>query len=90
MFGDEVAQLVSAVTNEDGPNRKTRAALTYPKIRNAGTNAITLKLADRIANVENGGKLVDMYRKEYADFRWTLYMQGSLDNMWTHLDSLLK
>ena len=36
MFGPEVARLVSAVTNEDGPNRKVRHALTYPKIREAG------------------------------------------------------
>jgi (p)ppGpp synthase/HD superfamily hydrolase len=88
MFNDRVANLVGAVTNEKGENRKVRAALTYPKIR-AVTGAVCLKLADRIANVENGGKLVDMYKKEYEDFRRALYSSGEYEEMWTHLDKLL-
>jgi len=88
MFGTEVSKLVSAVTNEPGPNRKTRAALTYPKIRET-TGAVALKLADRIANVEAGGKLVDMYKKEYEDFKRALYTTGQYEGMWKHLDSLL-
>jgi len=68
-FGEEVGALVSAVTNEPGPNRKTRAALTYPKIRAAGPRATALKLADRIANVSNGGAAVEMYRKEHDGFK---------------------
>lgn len=92
MFGADVAILVSAVTNEPGENRKIRGMLTYPKIRNAGRDAITLKLADRIANVEAGGKLVDMYRKEYEDFRRALHSDDDGQNrlMWAHLDGLLK
>jgi (p)ppGpp synthase/HD superfamily hydrolase len=35
-FGEEVARLVAAVTSEEGPNRKVRNAITYPKIREAG------------------------------------------------------
>ncbi len=88
MFGDRVAELVAAVTNEDGPNRKVRAALTYPKIRST-KDAVCLKLADRIANVEHGGKLVDMYKKEYEDFKRALYTKGECENMWSHLDALL-
>lgn len=90
MFGSEVARLVEAVTNEPGANRKIRAALTYPKIRVTGKWAVRLKLADRIANVEAGGKLVDMYRKEHEDFRRALYTQGQNEDMWVHLDGLLK
>lgn len=89
MFGSDVADLVGAVTNESGANRKIRAALTYPKIRKAGYFAVRLKLADRIANVENGGKLVSMYQLEYEDFRRALYTAGENENMWKHLDSLL-
>ncbi len=89
MFGDRVAELVRAVTNEEGANRKVRAALTYPKIRNC-PGAVCLKLADRIANVEHGGKLVEMYIKEYEDFRRALYTQGEYEDMWAHLDKLLK
>ena len=89
MFGPEVALLVYAVTNEDAPNRKMRHALTYPKIREAGVGAITLKLADRIANVESGGNLVGMYKKEHEDFRRALYTPGQADTMWQHLNQLL-
>lgn len=89
MFGQRVADLVGAVTNEPGDNRKVRAALTYPKIRSV-PGATCLKLADRIANVETGGKLVDMYRKEYEDFRRALYVPDENVEMWAHLDALLK
>ena len=89
LFGERVAELVWAVTNEPGDNRKVRAALTYPKIRSV-KGATTLKLADRIANVEQGGNLVGMYRKEYEDFRRALYTPGENEAMWAHLDGLLK
>lgn len=51
-FGVRVAELVWAVTDEPGKNRAARHAATYPKTRAAGKSAVTLKLADRIANVE--------------------------------------
>lgn len=89
-FGETVAQLVSAVTSEQGPNRKARNALTYPKIRAAGHYAIRLKLADRIANVENGGASVQMYKREYDEFRHGLRLEKwSNDDMWLHLDLVL-
>lgn len=90
MFGETVAHLVGAVTNEKGENRKIKNALTYPKIRNAGPAAVALKLCDRIANVESGGKLVEMYRKEYEDFRRSLYTPGENEVLWKHLDGLFK
>jgi (p)ppGpp synthase/HD superfamily hydrolase len=89
MFGGAVASLVHGVTNEKGENRKVRAALTYPKIRGV-VGAVALKLADRIANVENGGKLVEMYQKEYEDFKRALYSPGVYEEMWKHLDKLLE
>lgn len=89
MFGPTVADLVYAVTNEDGPNRKVRAALTYPKIR-ANYYAVALKLADRIANVESGGDLVEMYKKEYEDFRRSLRTNSEHPVMWDHLDRLME
>lgn len=93
MFGEDVSLLVSAVTSEDGPNRKTRNALTYPKIRAAGERAVALKLADRIANVEYGGRASDMYKKEHADFKHGLYASSHdirVLKMWAHLDGLLE
>lgn len=90
-FGEEVARLVAAVTSEEGANRRVRNALTYPKIRATGPDAIRLKLADRISNVRNGGGSVKMYFREYGDFRHALYSQTDVLNagMWTELDGLL-
>lgn len=89
LFGQKVADLVVAVTDEKGyPNRKTRKLATYPKTRAAGRFAVALKLCDRIANIEQGG-LSDMYRKEHEDFKRALYTPGVNEAMWAHLDKLL-
>ena len=88
-FGPTVAVLVGAVTAEAGANRKTKNALTYPKIREAGIDAVRLKLADRLANVRNGGSH-DMYAKEHRDFRHALYDEShtGIHPMWWALDDL--
>jgi len=99
-FGPEVAELVYAVTNEKGRNRKERNARTYPGIR-GNDQATALKLADRIANVEhgtiNGGK-EEMYRKEFENFQFHLRPSKEeaakpederITRMWTHLARLL-
>ena len=92
-FGPQVADLVHAVTDEPGPNRKARKAATYPKIRAFGTAAVALKLADRIANVrrcvEAGGGLLEMYRKEQREFRAALFREGELTEAWAELEDLL-
>lgn len=74
-FGLEVAELVYSVTNELGRNRSERAAKTYPKIL-ACPNALVLKLADRIANVQHGavtGGKTDMYLEEFESFATALW-----------------
>lgn len=71
-FGEEVAHVVFAVTAEGGALRSVKNAVTYPKIRAAGPDAIRLKLADRLANVRNGGSMGKKYAKEYPDFRHAL------------------
>lgn len=95
-FGEEVAELVFAVTNELGRNRDERNERTYPKIR-GNDRATALKLADRIANVEHGsindGK-DEMYKKEYSKFQSQLRPDKStednrLSKMWKHLDRFL-
>lgn len=99
-FGLRVLAVVSAVTDEPGQNRHERHEKTYPKTRAAGPDAISVKLADRIANIEaslaelGGGKL-DMYRKEQADFRHALLDGREAEAiapeplMWAHIDSML-
>jgi (p)ppGpp synthase/HD superfamily hydrolase len=92
LFGEEVADLVYRVTNEEGKNRKERHAKTYPKIYESN-DAITLKLADRIANTEQSVKennvLLEMYKREYPQFKDMLFKSGSHDEMWKHLDTLI-
>jgi (p)ppGpp synthase/HD superfamily hydrolase len=91
IFGEEIARLVFAVTNEPGQNRKERHEKTYPKILNT-PGAIDLKLCDRIANVEscydNKSKLLNMYKKEYPLFKETFYDE-KYDILWKHLDLML-
>lgn len=88
MFGEVVAGLVEAMTKGAEGNRESKAALNYPKLR-AAFGAVTLKLADRIANVSQGGSLVQMYRKEHEDFRRALYTPGENEELWAQIDELL-
>lgn len=94
VFGAGIANLVWAVTNEPGKNRKERFAATYPKIEHK-PQAILLKLADRIANTErsyfDGSRFLEMYREEYPAFRDALYFahHEKAQPMWARLDVLL-
>ncbi len=82
MFGLKTARLVWAVTDEPGANRKERKALTYPKIRGMN-DATQLKLADRLANVENSidtrnERMFLMYLKEHREFSSELFQMKNL------------
>lgn len=95
-FGDEVANLVWAVTSASGKNRKERNAATYPKTRAAGRDAVALKLLDRLVNVEACWETRDaklfMYHREYRDFRAALRREGDGPEvlaLWDRLDKLL-
>jgi len=73
-----------------GQNRKERNAHAYAKIR-AAPDAATLKLADRIANVEASANVPDklaMYRKEWPGFRDALAGHG-LPMLWERLENAL-
>lgn len=103
-FGSRVGALVRAVTNEQGANRKERHLKTYPKIKDT-FRAIVLKLADRIANVENTisrdrygrppKNLFWMYVKDHDFF--VEQLRGKCNNdlaeteemMWNYLDELM-
>jgi (p)ppGpp synthase/HD superfamily hydrolase len=96
LFGPKVATLVGALTDEPGANRKERKAATYPKIR-ATPGAVMLKLADRIANLENGLKtknkrMVLMYSKEHFGFEMALRRLDDpeiVHRMWNHAAHLM-
>jgi (p)ppGpp synthase/HD superfamily hydrolase len=93
MFGTKVKELVWAVSDGPGENRKARKLETYKKIR-ATPGATQLKLADRIANVENclrtgETRLLTMYKKEQQALAHELRVIGELDAMWNHLEFML-
>lgn len=96
LFGQEIADVIAALTEPKGGNRKWRHEQTYPRIRQ-NQKAVAVKLCDRIANVESGGKKQGMYRKEHMDFKrsliWAKFSDESLRkivyDMWDALDELI-
>lgn len=89
-FGVEVAEIVFCVTDELGRNREEKKMKTLPKTA-SNPDAIIVKLADRIANIEHGGK-IEMYAKEYKTFHEFLFPRTPQDGleMWRYLEKLLK
>jgi guanosine-3',5'-bis(diphosphate) 3'-pyrophosphohydrolase len=93
VFGAEIAGFVHAVSGY-GETRRERNAAVYAKLRTM-PDAIPLKLADRIANVEAcrlndpGGKLA-MYQREYIGFKDALTRYPITYNaMWIRLEEAL-
>lgn len=92
-FGPAVADIVWRVTNEPAANRKERALKTYPKIA-MSADAVALKLADRIANLEQSARTFSrfglMYIKEDASFTESLrpnhYNTSRLIYLWDRYD----
>lgn len=82
--------LVDAVTDRPGKNRDARHVLTYPRIARM-PDAVTLKLADRIANVRASlhTRYAPMYLREHVDFRDALVKHGGPPVGWDTLDNLM-
>lgn len=74
-FGKNIAEIVFAVTDELGRDRKERKLKTYPKIR-VNWKATVVKVCDRIVNVRQSKEynegLFKMYQKENDDFTHAL------------------
>lgn len=94
-FGRTVAELVWAVTDERGRTRFESHQKTYPKLVGL-KGAIIIKLADRIANVEQcrkapgGAQKLRMYAEEQMEFRSALMPHGGPGSAWVYLDQILK
>lgn len=92
-FGENIAEIVFCMTDEMGRNRKEKKAKTYPKIR-SNSKSVILKVADRIVNTEfsksQQSPQFEMYKKEFEEFQYHLRIYRQIDEMWNHLDSLLK
>lgn len=90
---ERVLHIVDAVTDAPGVDRAARKANTYPRIAAAGPDAIDVKLADRIANVEAaiGGyhHYLFVYAREHDEFTRQLQVHGGNNEMWAYLNNLL-
>lgn len=80
--GYEVAEIVYALTNDKGKNRKERAGENYYKGIRETAWAKYVKLCDRLANVkysvDTNSQMLAVYRKENESFLKGL-MSGSSD-----------
>lgn len=88
LFGEEIADIVSRVTDKPGKNRLERHINTYYILRRS-SSAIKVKLADRISNMSRslGLSFAKMYEKEYIAFKFALY-DGDHQEMWAELDDI--
>jgi|ERR1051325_148119 (p)ppGpp synthase/HD superfamily hydrolase len=86
-------ELIFALTNSKGRNRKERQDEAYYKGLREVPGAIFCKLCDRIANVEYGklmgSRQIEMYKKENSEFVEKLYDEN-LKEMFDYLNDLLK
>lgn len=91
-FGEEIAEIVYALTNEKGRNRKERANEKYYKGIVDTPFATFVKLCDRAANIkyslENKSGMYKKYKQEHSDFILSLGATGC-SAIWTYIDSLL-
>lgn len=93
-ISDYAAFLVDCVTDEPAPNRKMRKLTSYWKIRR-DDNALVIKLADRIVNVQQcidvPGKYGKMYLNEAYTFKCALFSPRAgnhIHGMWNQLEEL--
>jgi (p)ppGpp synthase/HD superfamily hydrolase len=92
-LGEQVAEIVYALTNEKGRNRAERAnALYYAGIR-SNYWAIFVKCCDRIANMQYSMSksqhgMIATYRKEYPHFRLML-IHPDFAEMFDYLETFM-
>ena len=85
--GEEVLKVVKFLTNDTtGQTKFDRKSTTYSNI-STDYRAVIVKLCDRLANLEEGGK-VDMYRKEHDLFKGTLYSAENA-KLWKEIDKII-
>lgn len=95
-LGYDAAEIVYAVSNEKGKNRKERANDKYYKGICETTGATFVKLCDRIANVQYSkmtkSRQFGMYKEENENFTNSLknYTGGDLEELFNYLNSLFK
>ncbi|GAB4345306.1 MAG: hypothetical protein OHK0038_25540 [Flammeovirgaceae bacterium] len=94
ILGEEVAEIVYAVTNEKGKNRTERANQKYYDGIKANHLAIFVKLCDKIANVQysimnQSHNKLKIYESEHENFYHNLY-HPDFQVMFEYLERLFK
>jgi len=89
----DVAEIVFALTDEIGRNRKERQKKTKPKVH-ACPDALVVKLADIISNYRDARRgnpgFIQMYKKGHPEFETEFRGEGSpLEPMWEEAHKLL-
>lgn len=91
-LGEEVAEIVYAVSNEKGKNRQERANEKYYDGIKANKLAVFVKLCDKIANIQystmNQSKMLEVYEKEHSNFYNKLYFP-EYQELFDYLDKIL-
>lgn len=91
VFGEFVAEIVFAVSNEKGKNRQERNEKTLPNIAKNRT-AVFVKLCDKIANTlyskNNSNRMHSVYSAEFEHFKTALYSAGEYEDMWEFLEKI--
>lgn len=98
VLGEDVANIVYAVSNEKGKTRKERANKNYYDGIRSTPGAVFVKLCDRIANVQYSkmtkSRMFEMYKKENNNFITSLGWFGDvthpLYDMFTDLQELFQ
>ena len=91
-LGEYVADIIYAVTNEKGRNRKERANHRYYDLITKTRGATFVKVCDRIANVQYSkltkSRMFDMYQREHEQFEKALKNER-LQPMFDYLKNIL-
>ena len=98
VLGEFAADIIYAVSNEKGKNRKERANEKYYEGIRDTPGAVFVKLCDRIANVQYSkmtkSRMFEMYRKENDHFLTSLgFVEGQghpLGEMCRYLENLFE
>lgn len=92
-FNTDIAEIVYALTNDKGKNRKERAGEKYYKGIRETPYADFVKLCDRIANVQfsrlSESSMLNKYRKENKEFTQSIYNE-KYHSMFQYLEDNLK
>jgi len=91
--GIEIAEVVYALSNEKGKNRKERANDKYYNGIKNNLVANYVKICDRLANAkyskDHNSKMFGAYVREYSEFKKQLY-RTEFDLLFVELEEILK